>query len=287
MTKGVKWVTLTPEERRMVQPQSSYSSRSIGSGNSSLAKLHICEVQLPDRATCRVMYQRDNGQWHRFSFDAPLHQRLYVENWQPSSEDAIEAKAQELAPQAYTQAQQAEQKAMQQGTPPSGTTRSPVPTSSSLLRPKTAQAQAGQYAVCIMFKSGNVMPLGCLHTKAETAAREWEQAAREREDHTGGQLVIGICCRWQHRWIQAQFVVYPQSDPNAETSAILPHPMPEPEPEEPEAEEVDTRTMTAVTFAAEVPAPAVEAPETPVPAPTKARSGRKRTKQAGMETTSS
>ena len=268
MNKGVKWVTLTAEERRMVQPPSPRSAAG-GGENGSLLKHHVCKVHLPDQTICQVRYQRDAAQGHRFEFTAPLHERLNVNERLPNSVEAIEAKAQALAAQAYAQAQQSEQKAMQRRTSPPGPTASLCP-SGLFLRARTAQAQAGRYTVCVAFPSGNLMPIGHLHTRAETAIVEWEQEVHRRAKPSATQpLVVRICCRWQRRWLRAQFVVYPpQCQPTAAASVTLPHPRPEPQAE-PEATE-EAEPMKEASDQVQTQS-----------APPSARSRKKRAKQAG------
>lgn len=171
MSRFVKWITLTPEERRQVQPahlayQSGQESGQEGGSGASrlpLVKQHACSVTLPDGSCCRVGYTRQSPRAHRFDFDPPLRQTLYAMTALDNSVAGIEAKAQALAKAAFRMAQQEESKTMQRATPPPGYRKATLSSEASRISAKTAQGLAGRYAVCLRFVSGRLLCLGAAY----------------------------------------------------------------------------------------------------------------------------
>lgn len=94
MKKGVKWVTLTAEERALVNPAAAFraDTETTPGGLAS----HTCQVSLPNGQTCCVSYVRLSAQSHQFTFEHPLHQTLSLHEPIEGGGPGIEAQAQAL-----------------------------------------------------------------------------------------------------------------------------------------------------------------------------------------------
>jgi hypothetical protein len=209
MSRFVKWVTLTPEERQQVDPASRSGGTDTGSG--PLIQSHSASITLPNGQPCPFAYTRYGIRSHRFGFLPPVYQHLWHNQRLANDVRAIQEQAQALSKEAFRLAGQQEQKETRRRTPPPGH----CPTASgspARIKPKNAELLAGRYAVCIQFGSGLLLPIGTAQEDPDRITQELEEGKYAHEQLHGAQkLVIGLCCRWERHWRPAQFVVYPPS----------------------------------------------------------------------------
>ncbi len=210
MTRFVRWASLTPEERRQVDP--AFLQNTGGNEVGNLIRSHICSVTLPNRKSCPVEYTRYGARSHRFVFKAPAYRTLWHSERVGNEVAAIAEKAQTLAPLAFKMAQQAEQKEAKRRTPPPGW-HSSLSNSTLTLKAKTANGSAGRYTACIQFQSGSLLPIGSQYDEPEKVTQELAEGKYANLQLHGAQkLVIGLCSRWERRWNVAEFVVYPVTE---------------------------------------------------------------------------
>ena len=211
--KFVKWVTLTPEEREAV-------GGGIRQNGSRVAlcpavKEHTFSVRLPNGADCNVTYTRYGTRSHKFQFSSPTCQRIWHSDTLAGGVNGIEEKGREIAPQAFRQAQLAEQKEMRRKTPPTGASLKTLGVPQ--LSQKSADSYAGLYTVCIRHASGTLFPLGTLYEDPEKAGKDLESGAHRPVILQGEQrIVIGICCRYARRWTEASLIALPAKPPETE-----------------------------------------------------------------------
>src|SRR5437016_4752453 len=153
MPRFIRGITLTQEERRRT---------GVVPGNSNgVVREHTCTVKMPDGSDCTVSYTRVNPRSHKFLFHAPILQQIWIDPRLDGSAETIEAKAQEVAGEAFRKAQTDEQKEMRRRTAPSAaetTDRSARPSMAA----KNADRYAGKYTVCLKFSEGSLLRIGPL-----------------------------------------------------------------------------------------------------------------------------
>lgn len=202
MSRFPRYTTFSEAERLRLGLPARIETESI----SPLLRSLTVAVTLPDGKPCSVTYTRDNSRSHKFAYTAPVCRSLWVNARLAGGEPAIQAKAQELAIQAFRQAQQEEQKEMRRKTPPPGR-RSPLPPADQRMKVRHADACAGLYAVCVRFTTGYLLPLGRLHEQPEAAQAELAGEEYQHKTLYGGQrLVIGIANRWARCWVEPEFL---------------------------------------------------------------------------------
>lgn len=218
MPRFVRGITLTPEERARtgIVPGSS-------NGN-GVTRSHECTVNLPDGRTCSVSYTRISPMSHKFFFHAPVLQRIWIDPRLDGSIAAIEAKAQDIATDAFGNAQTEEQKEMRRRTQPSharAEDRGPRPVMSA----KNADRYAGKYAVCLKLSEGGLLRIGPLiDSPRELPAEVGLLRYRELLD-AGQRLAIGICDRSRRRWIEPRFLVTRFPEPAVSPAHVKPKPV--------------------------------------------------------------
>ena len=192
-------VTLTPAERALFC--------GAGGSRSSFVRSHTCVVTLPDGTACSVSYMRYNPRSHRFDFGAPLDERIWIDPHLDGSVAAVEQKAQEIAPQAFAQAQEAEQKAMRRKTLPQGSPR-PDRKDPAVLPCKAADPLAGKYAVCIRFANGTLTAIGEAHETPDEPVEEIGNGHHENDHPLSPEqeVVVGIFNRALRRWQEPRFL---------------------------------------------------------------------------------
>ena len=198
MTRFAFGVTLSPAERALF-------GGAPGS-RSSFVRSHTCVVALPDETTCQVSYTRYNHRSHRFDFGSPLDQRIWIDPYLDGSVAAVEHKAQEIAAEAFAQAQEAERKQMGRKTRPTGTPK-PDPKNAGYLSVKEADRCGGRYAACLKLTSGTLQRLGELHEEPSGAVQEIRSGKHDQcKIFVAQQIVIGICNRGLRHWQEPRFL---------------------------------------------------------------------------------
>src|ERR1051325_7786304 len=98
----IRGITLTDAERQKtgISP----------SGGNGMIREHACSVTMPDGRSCSVSYTRVNPRSHKFLFQSPILQQIWIDPRLDNTAEAIEAKAQEVAAEAFRRAQAQEQK---------------------------------------------------------------------------------------------------------------------------------------------------------------------------------
>ena len=199
VTRFAFGVTLSPAERALFTG---------GPGSrSSLVRSHTYVVTLPDRTTCQVSYTRYNHRSHRFDFGSPVHQRIWIDPYLDGSVAAVEAKAQEVAAQAFAQAQEVEQKQMRRKSVPAGS-KKPDRKDPLCLSCKIADQFAGKYAACLKSAHGTYMRIGDAYDAPESVAQELQSGKHDHYALADGQeIVIGICNRSLRRWEEPRLLI--------------------------------------------------------------------------------
>lgn len=169
---------------------------------SPLIRSHECRVETPDGLTCQTSYTRYGPRCHRFMYADPLCRQIWISYAFSNTLYAIEQTAQELVLQAFRQAQEKESKQMQCKTRPAG-----HPREKPQIGAKAAALFAGQYAACVRFTNGRLLPIGTVTTDPDKAAGEIVSGEFAHIRLEGGQrLVVGICCRFARRWLEPRFL---------------------------------------------------------------------------------
>jgi hypothetical protein len=178
----------------------------IRKSRSSSVQRHTCTVTLPAGSTCTVEYNRFGQRSHRFYFSPPVREHVWLEKPLSGGVGVIEAAAQNLTAEAFLQAQRTEQKDMRRATPPFQWR--PEPGERSHMDKKTAERQAGRYAVCVRFPSGHVMAIGPGYDEPEQPTKELTAGKYAScVLYTGQVMQVCICCRFARRWQEPLFLL--------------------------------------------------------------------------------
>lgn len=197
-------------------PEESASSSHLGRTRSPLIRSHTCRVEMPDGVTCQASYTRYGPCCHRFVYGDPLCRQIWISYVFSNTLFAIEQKAQELVLQAFRQAQEKESKQMQCKTRPAG-----HPRETPQIDTKAAAHYAGQYAACVRFTNGRLLPIGTVYADPNKAAGEIVSGAFAHIRLEGGQrLCVGICCRFARKWLEPRFLARFSSPAEPTKSAV-------------------------------------------------------------------
>ncbi len=213
MTRYAIGVTLTNEERAMMR------TAARGARSQPVGRLfcHEATALLPDGTSCKVSYRRFGARSHRFTFEEPLREAVWLLELLDDTKPTIERQAQDLAPQAFAQAIETEQRQMRCKSVPKGST---LPPGAAQMTAKSAELIAGHYTVCIRSSSGRLAAVGTAQPQFEAVAAELRegQFANVRllpEE----RLVIGIGCRHLRRWVEPRFLPFSR-DTDAPASVV-------------------------------------------------------------------
>lgn len=156
---------------------------------------------------------------HTSSFFTHLScSRSWIDPRLDGSVEAIEAKAQDAAAEAFRRAQAQEQKDRRSRTKPSNIDLADRPAQTSMSA-KNADRYAGKYAVCLRLSEGGLLRIGALIDRPEELPAEMAQLRYKELLEAGQQLAIGICDRTLRRWVEPVFLAQRFSRPKSEQPA--------------------------------------------------------------------
>lgn len=199
MTRFPIGLTYPPDERKRLYLDQTTCLKN-GSG---VVKSHQCEVTLANGLSCVIEYRRNGPTAHAFSFGPPIDKTIWSSTRLDGTIEDIEREAAGCAVSAFLMAQDTERTLMRRKTKPNGEANVVF----GDLPAKTADACAGNYAVCVKLESGSLLRVGNPFDRPELATEDlYSDGHRKYQVAVGQELVVGICNRWARRWQEPKFL---------------------------------------------------------------------------------